>query len=405
MKIFLVAGARPNFMKIAPIVRALRMYRDRMPELARRQSGGVGGQKANDLSWKIVHTGQHYDYEMSQAFFDDLEIPKPDFFLAAGSGSHAIQTAKIMVGFEEVCLSEKPDIVVVVGDVNSTLACSIVAKKLLIKVAHVEAGLRSFDFTMPEEINRIVTDSISDYFFVTEKSGIDNLLKEGKPKERIHFAGHVMIDNLFYQAERLKSEDLAQFSTYKLKKGVGDYLFLTLHRPSNVDSQETLGEIADALNEISTEIPILFTVHPRTKKMLDTFNIELAQSVKLKAQSKKENYSINLDKRIFLLEPLGFRESLFLWKDAIMVMTDSGGLQEETTALGVPCITLRDNTERPITVDIGTNTLAGNKKADILRCFWKIMKNGKTKAAIPSKWDGRAAERIVEVLVAGHPSL
>jgi UDP-N-acetylglucosamine 2-epimerase (non-hydrolysing) len=376
-----------------------------MPELARRQSGGVGGQKANDLSWKIVHTGQHYDYEMSQAFFDDLEIPKPDFFLAAGSGSHAIQTAKIMVGFEEVCLSEKPDIVVVVGDVNSTLACSIVAKKLLIKVAHVEAGLRSFDFTMPEEINRIVTDSISDYFFVTEKSGIDNLLKEGKPKERIHFAGHVMIDNLFYQAERLKSEDLAQFSTYKLKKGVGDYLFLTLHRPSNVDSQETLGEIADALNEISTEIPILFTVHPRTKKMLDTFNIELAQSVKLKAQSKKENYSINLDKRIFLLEPLGFRESLFLWKDAIMVMTDSGGLQEETTALGVPCITLRDNTERPITVDIGTNTLAGNKKADILRCFWKIMKNGKTKAAIPPKWDGRAAERIVEVLVAGHPSL
>ncbi len=405
MKIFLVAGARPNFMKIAPIVRALRMYRDRMPELARRQSGGVGGQKANDLSWKIVHTGQHYDYEMSQAFFDDLEIPKPDFFLAAGSGSHAIQTAKIMVGFEEVCLSEKPDIVVVVGDVNSTLACSIVAKKLLIKVAHVEAGLRSFDFTMPEEINRIVTDSISDYFFVTEKSGIDNLLKEGKPKERIHFAGHVMIDNLFYQAERLKSEDLAQFSTYKLKKGVGDYLFLTLHRPSNVDSQETLGEIADALNEISTEIPILFTVHPRTKKMLDTFNIELAQSVKLKAQSKKENYSINLDKRIFLLEPLGFRESLFLWKDAIMVMTDSGGLQEETTALGVPCITLRDNTERPITVDTGTNTLAGNKKADILRCFWKIMKNGKTKAAIPPKWDGRAAERIVEVLVAGHPSL
>jgi UDP-N-acetylglucosamine 2-epimerase (non-hydrolysing) len=369
MKIFLVAGARPNFMKIAPIVRALRMYRDRsLPAVSLAGPELVGGQKANDLSWKIVHTGQHYDYEMSQAFFDDLEIPKPDFFLAAGSGSHAIQTAKIMVGFEEVCLSEKPDIVVVVGDVNSTLACSIVAKKLLIKVAHVEAGLRSFDFTMPEEINRIVTDSISDYFFVTEKSGIDNLLKEGKPKERIHFAGHVMIDNLFYQAERLKSEDLAQFSTYKLKKGVGDYLFLTLHRPSNVDSQETLGEIADALNEISTEIPILFTVHPRTKKMLDTFNIELAQSVKLKAQSKKENYSINLDKRIFLLEPLGFRESLFLWKDAIMVMTDSGGLQEETTALGVPCITLRDNTERPITVDIGTNTLAGNKKADILRC-------------------------------------
>jgi UDP-N-acetylglucosamine 2-epimerase (non-hydrolysing) len=285
------------------------------------------------------------------------------------------------MSIQKVCEDEKPDIVVVVGDVNSTLACSVVAKKLLIDVAHVEAGLRSFDFTMPEEINRIVTDSISDYFFVTEKSGIENLLNEGKPEDNIHFVGNVMIDNLLYHAERLKNEGLSKFSTCDLKRKLNQYIFLTLHRPSNVDSQETFVEIADALNEISAQVPIIFTVHPRTKKMLGTFDIKL-------------------DANIRLLEPLGFRESLFLWKDAIMVMTDSGGLQEETTALGVPCITLRDNTERPVTVEIGTNTLAGNKKADILKCFRKIMKNGKSEAAIPPKWDGRAAERIVEVLVA-----
>ena len=353
-------------MKIAPIVRALR---------AKRIEHSV-----KELSWKIVHTGQHYDYEMSQTFFDDLELPKPDFFLDAGSGSHAVQTAKIMVAFEKVCLDEQPDIVIVVGDVNSTLACSIVAKKLLMKVAHVEAGLRSFDLTMPEEINRMVTDTLSDYFFVTEKSGVENLLKEGKPKERIYFVGHVMIDNLFYQLKRLESENISLFPTYELKKRLGNYIFLTLHRPSNVDSRETLLGIVDALNKISNEIPILFPIHPRTKKMFYTFGIKL-------------------NKRVTLLEPLGFKESLFLWKDAVMVMTDSGGLQEETTALGVPCLTLRENTERPITVEIGTNTLAGNKKGDILHCFWQIMKNGKPGSAIPPKWDGKAAERIVDVLI------
>ncbi len=365
MKIFLVAGARPNFMKIAPIVRALKAE-------SREKS-------AKELSWMIVHTGQHYDYEMSQAFFDDLELPPPDFFLGAGSDSHAVQTAKIMVSFEKVCIDQRPDIVIVVGDVNSTLACSIVAKKLLIEVAHVEAGLRSFDLTMPEEINRIVTDSISDYFFVTEKSAIDNLVKQGKPNERIYFVGHVMIDNLFYQLKRLEGEKLSQFATYELKKDLENYVFLTLHRPSNVDSRETLLGIVEALNEISTEIPIIFPLHPRTKKMLDAFGIKL-------------------NKRVIFLEPLGFMESLFLWKDSVMVMTDSGGLQEETTALGVPCLTLRDNTERPITVEIGTNTLAGNKKQDILNYFWQIIKNGKPGAAIPPKWDGKSAKRIVDVL-------
>ena len=366
MKLFLVAGARPNFMKIAPIVRAL--------------TAKSGDQRSEGLSWKIVHTGQHYDYEMSQAFLEELEIPKPDFFLEAGSGSQAVQTAKIMVAFEEVCIAEKPDMVIVVGDVNSTLACSIVAKKLLIEVAHVEAGLRSFDLTMPEEINRMVTDSIADYFFVTEKSAIDNLLKEGKPKERIHFVGHVMIDNLLYQAKMLDREDVKSFSTYALKKDMEDYIFLTLHRPSNVDERETFIGITDALNEISVNIPILFPVHPRTRKMLDEFDIKLNGS-------------------ITLLPPLGFRESLFLWKDAIMVMTDSGGLQEETTALGIPCITLRENTERPITVGMGTNTVAGNKKEDILNCFRRIIKDGKPGASIPPKWDGKAAERIVDILL------
>jgi len=368
MNLFLVAGARPNFMKIAPIVRALKAQSD--PQIT----------QIPRIEYKIVHTGQHYDYEMSQAFFDDLEIPKPDFFLEAGSGSHAGQTAKIMVAFEEVCSNETPDLVIVVGDVNSTLACSVVAKKLLIEVAHVEAGLRSFDLTMPEEINRIVTDSISDYFFVTEKSAIENLLKEGKPKERIHFVGNVMIDNLLYQLKRLENDKISNSHTYDLKRKLNQYIFLTLHRPSNVDSRETLMGITDALNEISIEIPILFPVHPRTKKMLKAFDIKLNTNVKL-------------------LEPLGFRESLFLWKDAIMVMTDSGGLQEETTALGMPCITLRDNTERPITIEVGTNTVVGNKKENIIKCFRKIMKNGKTEGAIPPKWDGRAAERIVDILL------
>jgi len=366
MKIFLVAGARPNFMKIAPIIRALRAMSHEPT--------------ANKLVWKLVHTGQHYDYEMSQAFFDDLELPEPDFFLEAGSGSHAVQTAKIMIAFEEVCLKEAPDIIVVVGDVNSTLACSIVAKKFLIKVAHVEAGLRSFDLSMPEEINRMVTDTLSDYFFVTEKSAVVNLIKEGKAKDKIHFVGHVMIDNLLYQLERLTSKDCSQFSTYGLKNKFKDYAFLTLHRPSNVDDRETFTGISEALNEISEELPIIFPVHPRTWKRIEAFGI-------------------NLNTNIHLLEPLGFRESLFLWKDADIVLTDSGGLQEETTALGVPCLTLRENTERPVTVEIGTNTLAGNKRGDILDCYRQIVENGK-QGTIPPKWDGKAAERIVDVLIA-----
>ena len=393
MKVFLVAGARPNFMKIAPIYRASR--------------------KVAGVNCQIVHTGQHYDYEMSQAFFEDLEIPKPTYFLDAGSGSHAVQTAKIMVAFEKICEKERPDLVMVVGDVNSTLACSIVAKKLLIKVAHVEAGLRSFDLAMPEEINRMVTDAITDYFFVTEESGRLNLLREGKPAKRIHFVGHVMIDNLLYQKRKMKKENADSWipasagmtkkiagmtkhgagiaereiataperhfaMTNGLKPEKNTYAFMTLHRPSNVDDKNTFMGIAGALNEIARDMVILFPVHPRTKKMMAQFKIKFSENIKL-------------------LPPLGFKESLFLWKDAKVVFTDSGGLQEETTALKIPCVTIRENTERPITVELGTNVLAGTTKAGILKAYRQCFDKVKS-AAIPPLWDGKAAERIWKVL-------
>lgn len=361
MKVCLIAGARPNFMKIAPI------YRE--------------STKHNEVICKIVHTGQHYDYEMSQSFFEDLDLPIPDYFLNAGSGSHAVQTAKVMTAFEEVCEAERPDLVMVVGDVNSTAACSIVAKKLKTRVAHVEAGLRSFDMSMPEEINRMLTDAISDLLFVTEESGMKNLLKEGKPQESIHFVGHVMIDNLIYQAGRLndRTVDVQKFGVYALKQEKKRFAFMTLHRPSNVDCRETFQGIVAALNEIAENIPLIFPVHPRTKKMVDQFKIEFS-------------------KWITLLPPLSFKESLYLWKDAEVVLTDSGGLQEETTALGVPCVTIRENTERPVTVEIGTNVLAGTKKEDIIRAYDESIEKVKT-ASIPPLWDGKASVRIWEALV------
>lgn len=358
MKVLLIAGARPNFMKIAPIYRA--------------------SLKCDGVDCKVIHTGQHYDHEMSQAFFDELEIPEPAYHLEAGSGSHAEQTAKIMVAFEKACRTEKPDLVMVVGDVNSTLACSIAAKKLLVEVAHVEAGLRSFDMAMPEEINRMVTDAISDYFFVTEESGIGNLCREGKSNEKIHYVGHVMIDNLLYQLKKLEKDDGRHFSSYRMKQQYAEYAFLTLHRPSNVDSRLNFGQIASALNEIAEERPIFFPVHPRTKKMIDLLEIRLSE-------------------RIIVLPPLSFTESLFLWKDAEIVLTDSGGLQEETTALKKPCVTIRENTERPVTVNLGTNVLAGTSKAGIINAYQRSFEKAKL-ASVPPLWDGRASERIWEVL-------
>jgi len=359
MKIFLIAGARPNFMKIAPIIRALQ------------------AQDNSDIHCKIVHTGQHYDYEMSDAFFKDLEIPGPNYFLEAGSGSHAVQTAKIMTAFEKICIADKPDMVMVVGDVNSTLACSIVAKKLQIKVAHVEAGLRSFDMSMPEEINRIVTDSISDYCFVTEQAAIDNLKREGKKDEQIFFVGHVMVDNLFYQLNRLNGCDF-KLVHRDLKEHLKKYAFLTLHRPSNVDERSVFQGIAEALNTIAEELPIIFPVHPRTKKQIELFQIKLSD-------------------RIFLMQPLSFKESLFFWKDARLIITDSGGLQEETTALGVPCMTIRENTERPVTVELGTNRLAGVTKDQIINCYADRI-NECRKKSTPPLWDGHAAERIAQII-------
>jgi UDP-N-acetylglucosamine 2-epimerase (non-hydrolysing) len=359
MNVLLVAGARPNFMKIAPIYRA---------SLAHEQ-----------VNCKIVHTGQHYDHAMSQGFFDELGIPDPEYHLEAGSGSHAVQTAKIMVEFEKVCHQAEPDLILVVGDVNSTLACSIVAKKLMIQVAHVEAGLRSFDLSMPEEINRMVTDSISDWFFVTEESGTTNLLAEGKPQARIHAVGHVMIDNLLHQVEVLKKTEPSQIITRMLNEVKGPYLFMTLHRPSNVDDRETFLTIAEAINRLAGDRNIFFPVHPRTRQMMEQHNIRLSEKVQL-------------------LPPLGFRESLALWSGAEAVLTDSGGLQEETTALGVPCVTIRDNTERPITVQVGSNVLAGTSVEGICAGFEESLRK-KGHATVPPMWDGRASERIWERLL------
>ena len=367
--IFIVAGARPNFMKIAPIVRALHGH--------------------SGLCAKIIHTGQHYDHNMNEVFFEELGIPQPDVFMGAGGGSHAQQTARIMIAFEALCKSDRPDAVLVVGDVDSTLACAIVAKKMQIPVAHVEAGLRSGDLTMPEEINRLVTDSISDWFFVTEPSGLHHLRREGKPEEAIHYVGHVMVDNVLYQANKLEGMDTTDFETSDFKRtaleSCGRYGVVTLHRPSNVDSDEALTRIGTALVEISRKLPLVFPVHPRTRANLDKFGIDLGPDV-------------------VLVEPQGYMAFLDLWKDATLVLTDSGGLQEETTALGVPCITIRENTERPITVEEGSNVLAGTAPNRIVEAARLVLEGKGKKGRRPHLWDGNAAERIVAILAKSlHP--
>jgi UDP-N-acetylglucosamine 2-epimerase (non-hydrolysing) len=356
--VYLVAGARPNFMKIAPIVRAM-----------------AGHQR---LTYRIIHTGQHYDREMNDVFFEELGIPAPDVFMGAGGGSHADQTAKIMLGFEKLCLEQRPDAVLVVGDVNSTLACSIVAKTLNIPVAHVEAGLRSGDLAMPEEINRLVTDSISDWFFVTEPSAMEHLRREGKTESSLHYVGHVMVDNVLYQAGKLAE---GGFETQSLKSSLAGrrYGVVTLHRPSNVDDAATMAQIGSALTEIARELPLVFPVHPRTRANLDRFGIDLGSNVTL-------------------IGPQPYMAFLDLWKDAAVVLTDSGGLQEETTALGVPCITIRENTERPVTVDEGTNVLAGTDPSRIVHEARNVLSGNGKQGRRPHLWDGQAARRIVAVL-------
>jgi UDP-N-acetylglucosamine 2-epimerase (non-hydrolysing) len=365
MKIINVVGARPNFMKIAPIVRAMKAYPDQIEQL-------------------LVHTGQHYDEKMSKSFFEDLQIPRPDIDLGVGSGSHAVQTGQVMMKFEQVCIEQKPDLVIVVGDVNSTMACAITAKKLGIKVAHVEAGLRSRDMDMPEEINRLCTDVLCDYLFTTDEGANRNLVAEGVAKDKTIFVGNVMIDTLLHHLPMARKLSTLQ----NIGVSPGGYALLTLHRPSNVDDKSILTGIFEALEEIGQQLPIVFPVHPRTRKMVEAFGLDHFLQSKV------------ADKGFVITEPLGYLDFLHLQMHARMVLTDSGGLQEETTVLGVPCITLRHNTERPITIEQGTNVLVGNSKAQILKAAFDVLQGNTEKGRIPDKWDGKAAQRIVDWLVA-----
>lgn len=360
MKLICVAGARPNFMKIAPLMGAF----DIEP-------------KINSI---MVHTGQHYDEKMSDLFFRQLEIPKPDINLGCGGGSHAQQTAAIMTAFEPVLLEHKPDAVLVVGDVTSTIACGLVAVKLGIKLIHVEAGLRSNDRTMPEEINRILTDSISDLLFCTEKSGVENLRREGVVEDKIHLVGNVMIDTL------LKNRAKAEATTILKDMGIepGRYAVVTLHRPANVDDPQALSGLVDVLDAVQSDMPVIFPIHPRTNMRLSSSGL----NAKVAAMSN-----------LRLVEPVGYLEFMKLTANAKIVLTDSGGIQEETTILEIPCLTLRENTERPITCEVGSNRLVGTQPENIIRAYREVMNNGCQASRIPPLWDGCAAERIARIIL------
>jgi UDP-N-acetylglucosamine 2-epimerase (non-hydrolysing) len=360
MKIACIVGARPNFMKIAPILEAMKLYPVFQPLL--------------------VHTGQHYDYEMSGVFFEDLNVPEPDVYLGVGSGSHATQTAKIMVKFEKVVLEHEPDMVLVVGDVNSTLACALVAAKLHIPVAHVEAGIRSFDRSMPEEINRILTDAVSDYLFPPSRYGCDNLRREGIPEEKIFFVGDVMIDTLL----KHKNKAAATLILNELGLQKENYALMTMHRPHNVDIMGNLINILDAVQTIQNKIPIVFPMHPRTRNRIKEFNL----GDRLSAMTN-----------LMIIDPVGYLRFLNLMMHSKFVITDSGGIQEETTVLNIPCLTLRENTERPETIDEGTNTLVGSNTQCIIEGSFKILDGGGKTGTYPELWDGRASERIVRCFV------
>lgn len=365
MKLVVVAGARPNFMKIAPLMDVFR--------------------RTNGFEPFLVHTGQHYDERMSDLFFRQLGIPEPDVHLGVGSGSHATQTATVMTAFEPVVLEQAPDAVLVVGDVNSTIACGLVAVKLGVPLVHVEAGLRSFDRTMPEEINRVLTDAISDVLLCSEPSGVENLHREGAEHRRVHLVGNVMIDTLLKNRARSDASDILS----QLNIPAGGYAVLTLHRPANVDDPAVLGRIFDALDVIQQDVPVIFPAHPRTAGTLRAAPL----ADRLEAM---ENLRI--------IEPVGYLDFLKLMADAKVVLTDSGGIQEETTILGVPCLTMRENTERPITIERGTNQLVGTDPERIL-AGWKTARQDTVKAAdAPPLWDGKAAERIADVLKEAIPT-
>lgn len=359
--ILCVVGARPNFMKIAPIMQALRAGPAPIPA-------------------KIVHTGQHYDAAMNKQFFEDLGIPQPDINLDVGSGSHAVQTAEVMRRFEPVLDQEQPAAILVVGDVNSTIACALVAAKKGVAVIHVEAGLRSFDRGMPEEINRVLTDQIADLLYTTERAALANLTREGIDAARVHFVGNVMIDTLHRNLK--KAIPAAQTLRDTGLDPARGYAVLTLHRPSNVDDQATLRDLLETVNQLSQRLPVAFPLHPRTKGRIEHFKLE----------------SLLASGKIFTLPPIGYLHMLGLMREAKLALTDSGGIQEETTALGVPCLTLRNNTERPITVDEGTNLIVGQSRATILAAAEEILGTGGKAGRVPEYWDGHAAERIADHL-------
>ena len=397
-------------MKAAPIIAAIR---DHNNHLSTSLSPTNNGHFQCAIESVLVHTGQHYDEAMSDRFFADLNIPKPDIHLGAGSGSHAAQTAEIMKRFEAVLLQERPDILVVVGDVNSTLACALVAAKTSYDtygtrplIAHVEAGLRSFDRCMPEEINRILTDHLADLLFVTEESGLRNLSQEGIPDHKVHFVGNTMIDSLL--AFRHKADLSAILdklglrdgdSRHKSTNGLARYALLTLHRPSNVDQFDGFLRILEGLEELVDSCPVIFPAHPRTQKKIAEFGFERFFSYQDGSDEGEEDKrrSIDRDSRICLIDPLGYLDFLCLMKHAAVVVTDSGGIQEETTCLGVPCVTVRENTERPITVQVGTNILAGTS-AEGIRQATRLQLGSKAERSIPESWDGRSAQRILDVI-------
>jgi UDP-N-acetylglucosamine 2-epimerase (non-hydrolysing) len=365
IRIVNVVGARPNFMKMAPLMTEYARHRDRFDPV-------------------LVHTGQHYDDNMSKLFFEQLDLPKPDVHLGVGSGSQAGQTARVMIELEKLLVADRPDLVMVVGDVNSTMAAAIVAAKLCIPVAHVEAGLRSFDRTMPEEINRMVTDALSDYCFTSCADAGENLLREGVAKEKVFFVGNVMIDTLLKLRDKSRQSNIAK----ELKFG-SEYGYVTLHRPSNVDSKKVLAEILSALDAVQKQLPLAFPVHPRTQARLKEFGYwdEIVRWPNLR-----------------IVGPLGYLDSLCLMAGAKLVLTDSGGIQEETTVLGVPCLTVRENTDRPVTVTEGTSILVGTTQARIVSEAQKILEGHHKSGRIPKYWDGKAAERIIQCLLL-HPPM
>ncbi len=359
MKLINVCGARPNFMKIAPLMRA---YGDH-----------------DAIEPILVHTGQHYDEKMSKLFFEELQIPRPDLNLEVGSGSHAQQTAEIMKRFEPLVVEQAPDMVLVVGDVNSTIACALVAAKLGVAVAHVEAGLRSFDPSMPEEINRVLTDRISDLLFVSEPSGLENLKREGADPDKVHFVGNVMIDTLRFNRGKADQSNILN----ELGLAAGQYVVVTLHRPSNVDDPVVFGRILDALEQVQADLPVVFPMHPRTRSNIDKMGLAAR---------------VGAMRQLRILEPLGYLEFLKLLSEAAAVLTDSGGIQEETTILQTPCLTVRQNTERPVTIEQGTNQLVGTDSEKIIAAYRGVRSRPCVEGPTPEKWDGQAAGRIAEVL-------